>query len=159
MAGKKRHGKNRPEIAVSQGDYLTPDGYITTLHPEGSFNNIKFSIEKLKLMRPEINFRVAAFNVLIPLFVFFAISRWDMLYALAGLCVYSLLRLRVIIIWCIRVYQRYASEEIRLSCVFEPSCSEYMVLSIKRYGVIRGGIKGVKRLKRCHLPNCGEDYP
>jgi putative component of membrane protein insertase Oxa1/YidC/SpoIIIJ protein YidD len=34
-----------------------------------------------------------------------------------------------------------------------------MILSIKNYGVVYGVIKGIKRLKRCHLPNGGDDYP
>ena len=35
-------------------------------------------------------------------------------------------------------------------CRFEPSCSEYMRQAVERYGVIRGGWLGMKRLGRCH---------
>ena len=47
----------------------------------------------------------------------------------------------------------------RLKCVFEPSCSEYMILAVNKYGLVRGVIKGIRRLLRCHPPNGGKDYP
>ena len=63
------------------------------------------------------------------------------------------------IIWLIHVYQHYAPDRIRLKCVFEQSCSEYMLLSIKKYGTFVGVFKGCLRLLRCHPPNGGKDYP
>lgn len=62
-------------------------------------------------------------------------------------------------IWMVHLYQNKAKDATRLKCVFEPSCSEYMILCIKRYGVILGGLKGCRRLLRCHPPNGGKDYP
>ena len=59
----------------------------------------------------------------------------------------------------ILLYQKYAPEKMRCSCLFTPSCSEYMLLAIEKYGVIRGVYKGIRRLGRCHYPNGGEDYP
>ena len=159
MTTIKRSDNDYHNITASCNKNFIPDGFITTLHPEGSYNNIKFPVKKRELVRPKINFWKASLNVIIPLFVFFVVYWWDVRFAMIGLCTYSLFRLRGMIIWCIRVYQRYAPEDIRSACVFEPSCSEYMILSIRKYGVIRGGIKGVERLKRCHLPNGGEDYP
>lgn len=63
------------------------------------------------------------------------------------------------IIWFIHVYQHFAPDGVRLACVFEPSCSEYMILAVKKYGTIRGVLKGIHRLRRCHPPNYGKDYP
>ena len=63
------------------------------------------------------------------------------------------------IIWCIKLYQNKASDIVRLRCVFEPSCSEYALMAIEKYGVIKGVIKSIDRLKRCHPPNGGVDYP
>jgi putative membrane protein insertion efficiency factor len=63
------------------------------------------------------------------------------------------------IINLILLYQKYAPEKIRMSCLFEPTCSEYMILAIKKYGIIKGIYKGIKRLLRCHSPNGGIDYP
>ena len=63
------------------------------------------------------------------------------------------------LIWFVHLYQNKASDETRLRCVFEPSCSEYMILAVNKYGFIRGVFKGIKRLLRCHPPNGGKDYP
>lgn len=66
--------------------------------------------------------------------------------------------LRYIMIWFIKVYQRYAKSETRLRCCYTPSCSEYAILALKKYGAIIGGIKTVRRLLRCG-PLGGIDYP
>lgn len=63
------------------------------------------------------------------------------------------------LIWCVHLYQNKASDATRLKCLFEPSCSEYMILSVEKYGLVRGTCKGVGRLCRCHPPNGGKDYP
>ena len=36
------------------------------------------------------------------------------------------------------------------ACRYTPTCSEYAVEAIERYGVLRGGMKAVLRLLRCH---------
>ena len=73
--------------------------------------------------------------------------------------IFLCLFLKRLLIWAILLYQRFAPEKIRKLCSFEPSCSEYMKLSIEKYGVIRGVYKGLHRLSRCHWPNGGVDYP
>ena len=62
------------------------------------------------------------------------------------------------LIWLVRVYQRYAKSETRLRCCFVPSCSEYAVLAIQKYGAFLGGMMSVYRLLRCTPPG-GTDYP
>lgn len=75
-------------------------------------------------------------------------------------CIISLLFFaKKIVIFAIRMYQRYAPYDIRASCLFVPNCSEYMVLAIKKYGLVKGIKKGIDRYHRCHAPNGGEDYP
>ena len=68
------------------------------------------------------------------------------------------LTLRYIFIWLIRVYQRYAKSETRLRCCYTPSCSEYAILALKKYGLIIGSYKAARRLLRCGPPG-GIDYP
>lgn len=41
------------------------------------------------------------------------------------------------------------------ACRFEPSCSEYMILAVRKYGPICGACKGVLRVMRCHPWNEG----
>lgn len=63
------------------------------------------------------------------------------------------------IITFIRMYQRFAPESVRNKCRFEPSCSEYMILAIEKYGLFKGIHKGIERLKRCNINGGGYDYP
>lgn len=65
---------------------------------------------------------------------------------------------RYLLIFIIRIYQSRAKSETRLRCCFVPSCSEYAILCIERYGSIIGGIKAVRRLRRCHPPG-GIEFP
>ena len=64
-----------------------------------------------------------------------------------------------IIIFLIGVYQKIASPQLRSSCRFEPSCSNYMILAIEKYGAEKGIVMGIQRLIRCRYPNSGIDYP
>lgn len=75
------------------------------------------------------------------------------------LLVCILIRIKRILIFMVRMYQLFAPEQMRLSCLYTPSCSEYMIMAIEKYGCIKGVIKGINRLRRCHTPNGGVDYP
>lgn len=55
----------------------------------------------------------------------------------------------------VRVYQRAIRPVLPPMCRFWPSCSEYMVLAIRKYGPIRGAWKGARRVCRCHPWNEG----
>jgi len=55
----------------------------------------------------------------------------------------------------IRLYQRFISPALPPSCRFTPTCSHYTYEAIARYGVVKGGWLGVKRIARCHPLNAG----
>ena len=74
------------------------------------------------------------------------------------LTLFALCARRIFSEW-ILIYQRYAPERLRASCLFTPSCSQYMLLAIEKYGAFRGVFKGIRRLCRCHHPNGGVDLP
>jgi putative membrane protein insertion efficiency factor len=59
----------------------------------------------------------------------------------------------------IKIYQAFAPESIRLKCRFEPCCSEYMYMSINKYGLLSGLRKGLLRIKKCRPGNGGVDNP
>jgi uncharacterized protein len=50
----------------------------------------------------------------------------------------------------IKVYRRVASPMLPPSCRFTPSCSLYTLQAIEKYGLLRGGSMGARRLLRCH---------
>ncbi len=35
-------------------------------------------------------------------------------------------------------------------CRHQPTCSQYMIEAVRKYGPLRGGWKGIKRVLRCH---------
>lgn len=50
----------------------------------------------------------------------------------------------------IRFYQKFVSPGLPPRCRFAPSCSEYTLEAVQRYGVLKGAWLGVRRLARCH---------
>lgn len=52
--------------------------------------------------------------------------------------------------YLIRGYQRFLSPMLPPSCRFTPSCSQYALEAVARYGLIRGTWLGGRRLLRCH---------
>jgi hypothetical protein len=60
----------------------------------------------------------------------------------------------------IRLYQRWISPMLGAHCRFLPSCSEYAIMAIEEWGVLRGLVLAAWRVLRCH-PLCkgGLDLP
>lgn len=58
--------------------------------------------------------------------------------------------MRKLLLLLIRVYQWTLSPLLGNVCRFEPSCSRYTATCIERFGALRGGWLGVKRICRCH---------
>jgi len=45
-------------------------------------------------------------------------------------------------------------------CRFQPTCSQYCVMAVHEHGVVRGGLKSIGRLVRCHpFSSGGLDLP
>lgn len=130
-------------------------------------NNPASLYYKRHLVRPNPHLLRALFFSFLALFVsalfgmvIFFISKkvvLSILCAVAFLLIIVLIFLKVILIWLVRLYQRFASQKTRERCRFEPSCSEYMILALQKYGVIKGLSKGIRRLRRCKPPNGGFD--
>ncbi|MGN1419173.1 MAG: membrane protein insertion efficiency factor YidD [Acutalibacteraceae bacterium] len=75
------------------------------------------------------------------------------------LAIYIFINLKRGVICAVKIYQHFAPETLRNKCRFEPSCSEYMILAIEKYGLLKGIKKGICRLKRCNTDNGGFDFP
>jgi len=64
------------------------------------------------------------------------------------------------VIFLIKLYQRFISPLIPGKCRYYPTCSNYAVMAIEKYGLIKGGIKAVYRILRCNpFSKGGVDYP
>jgi putative membrane protein insertion efficiency factor len=50
----------------------------------------------------------------------------------------------------LRGYQRWISPLLGARCKYYPSCSEYAVQAIGRYGMLRGSVLAAWRLLRCN---------
>ncbi len=55
-----------------------------------------------------------------------------------------------LLIAAVRLYQLLLSPLIGRTCRFDPSCSAYFILSVQKYGALRGALRGLARICRCH---------
>ena len=58
--------------------------------------------------------------------------------------------MRTLVIAPIRGYQRWISPFFPARCKYYPSCSEYAVQAIGRYGILKGTALAAWRLLRCN---------
>ena len=56
-----------------------------------------------------------------------------------------------------RLWQLGPSRVLPPSCRYAPSCSQYAIDALQKYGALRGGWLAIKRLMRCH-PWGGSGY-
>ena len=54
----------------------------------------------------------------------------------------------------IKLYQWLISPLLPKSCRYYPTCSEYTVIALRKYGIIRGLLMGCRRILRCHPIKC-----
>lgn len=54
------------------------------------------------------------------------------------------------IIGLIRIYQFFSRRYLRNVCRFSPTCSQYMIEAIEKYGIVKGILKGILRILKCH---------
>ncbi len=58
-------------------------------------------------------------------------------------------------VFLIRSYKKYISPFLPKSCRFYPTCSEYAMDAINKYGIFKGSIKSLYRILRCNPFNKG----
>ncbi len=64
---------------------------------------------------------------------------------------------RLALVGLVRLYQLILSPHLPSSCRYTPTCSEYAVQALQRYGAVKGSILSMHRLLRCH-PWGGHGY-
>ncbi len=62
-----------------------------------------------------------------------------------------------LLIAAVRGYQLGISPLLGARCRFQPTCSQYFIEAVKKYGAVRGGWRGLRRIGRCH-PWGGSGY-
>ena len=58
--------------------------------------------------------------------------------------------MKFLALWVLRVYKRWVSPAFPPSCRYVPTCSEYAMEAVERYGALRGGAMAAWRVLRCH---------
>lgn len=62
-----------------------------------------------------------------------------------------------LLIGCVRLYQIFLSPIFGRFCRFQPTCSNYYIQAVRKYGAVRGSLRGAWRILRCH-PFCRGGY-
>ena len=60
-----------------------------------------------------------------------------------------------VVLSLIRFYQRFISPVLPDACIYIPTCSQYAVQAIEKYGVLKGCALGIRRILRCHPFHAG----
>ena len=63
--------------------------------------------------------------------------------------------LKKVLILLIKIYRKYISPLKPPSCRFYPTCSEYAIEAIEKYGAMKGSFLAIRRILRCHPFNPG----
>ena len=63
--------------------------------------------------------------------------------------------LKFIFLTLIKFYRKFISPLKAPCCRFYPTCSEYAMIAVEKYGAVKGGWMAIKRICRCHPFNEG----
>lgn len=55
-----------------------------------------------------------------------------------------------VLIFIIRGYQKFISPMLPKNCRYYPTCSQYFIQALERYGVLKGTFLGIKRILKCN---------
>jgi len=58
--------------------------------------------------------------------------------------------MKKIAILMIKFYRLFISPLKPPTCRYMPTCSEYALQAIEKYGIVRGGSMAIRRVLRCH---------
>ncbi|MBR4430168.1 MAG: membrane protein insertion efficiency factor YidD [Clostridiales bacterium] len=58
--------------------------------------------------------------------------------------------MRKAIIGMVRWYQKHVSPAFGPHCKYQPTCSQYMIEAVTKYGALKGGLMGIWRILRCN---------
>jgi uncharacterized protein len=102
---------------------------------------IKFLLLSLLLLRNEANAQVSLYRNVLPIgnikkeYVEAKNNKNEVQVVFSGLFLF---------------YKTFFSSQDLTVCTFTPSCSEYGILAVKKFGMVKGGIMTMDRLTRCN---------
>ena len=150
-------------------DHLPTPQELAEIYMHTESNDPTSLYYKRKLVRPKFPiWRILLFFVLFPaisVLLYFLCTNLiggvliPLLISIAFFLLLVLIFAKHILITMVHIYQSVAPASLRERCRYEPSCSQYMVLSLQKYGFWKGLKKGLKRWKGCKPPNGGFDLP
>ena len=53
-------------------------------------------------------------------------------------------------IFLIKIYRNFISPLLPATCTYQPTCSQYALDALTKYGLFKGGLLALKRILRCH---------
>jgi len=126
-------------------------------------------VNKRQIVRPDTNIKTALVSVLLFMLAT-GVLTWLLHYVFMTVSIFILCAIVIFVelLFCfkyaivgtIKLYQHYAPEEIRRRCLFMPTCSEYTIMAIRKYGTVIGLCKSYFRLfYRCRGNIYMIDYP
>lgn len=64
--------------------------------------------------------------------------------------------MKKLLIKLVRLYQKYISPLRPACCRYIPTCSQYAIEALEKYGALKGSWLALKRFSRCHPFHLGE---
>ena len=58
--------------------------------------------------------------------------------------------MKKVLIGCVRLYRKYISPLKRPCCIYVPTCSQYAIEALEKYGAVKGSYLAIRRILRCH---------
>ena len=66
--------------------------------------------------------------------------------------------MKQVLLTMIRFYRKYISPLTPPTCRYVPTCSQYALEALEKYGALKGGWLAIKRICRCHPFHKGHDF-
>ncbi len=63
--------------------------------------------------------------------------------------------MRTLLIGVVKLYRKYISPLKKPCCRFYPTCSQYAIQALEKYGALKGSYLSIKRILKCHPLNKG----
>lgn len=117
-------------------------------------------IREIKVRDLLLYYGLTLFFIIVILLLFILFIQKIPLYILIPLAIILLYYpMKYHVIGMVLMYKAFAPMDVKSACRFQPTCSTYMIMAIKKYGLFIGVFKGIRRIMRCRPPNGGQDLP